>query len=202
MKILSRPGDEILATAETDGPPVAEGLPQSRPRRSPLRFLLRVLRVLGRALLALVTTVTVIPLLVGAALVTALATYVFLPLPVTLPQQRPQPEARASTVYAIDGTPIGQFRGAEQQVSVSPDDIPDTIRRAVVAAEDHRFFEHRGVDWQAIGRAVITDVKARHIVHGGSTITQQLVKSLYTGGERSMGRKPREARLDSRAWAT
>jgi penicillin-binding protein 1A len=209
MKILSRPGDEnyeSLATVETDGGPDAAFRSPPSSRRSPWRLLLRsflrVLRFLRRTLIALLTTVTVIPFLLAAALVTSLATYVFLPLPVTLPEQRPQPEAQASTVYAIDGTPIGQFRGAEQQVSVSPDDIPDTIRRAVVAAEDHRFFEHNGVDYQAIGRALVTDVKARHVVQGGSTITQQLVKSLYTGGERSMGRKAREALLAIRVERT
>jgi penicillin-binding protein 1A len=189
MKILSRPGDESVPTAAPQGPPVSRRPPRRRPRR----LLFGFLRFSWRAVVLAVTTVTVVPLLVVAALLTAVLTYILLPLPVTLPPARPQPEARASTVYAIDGTPIGEFRGAEQQVSVSPDDIPDTIRRAVVAAEDHRFFDHRGVDWQAVGRAVITDVRARHVVQGGSTITQQLVKSLYTGGERSLARKAREA---------
>ncbi|MDQ3947405.1 MAG: transglycosylase domain-containing protein, partial [Actinomycetota bacterium] len=143
-----------------------------------------------------VMAVIVTPALTAATVATALATYVFMPLPATLPpEERSQPEARASTVYAIDGTPIGQFRGAEQQTSLSPEDIPDTVRRAVVAAEDRRFFSHRGIDWWAIGRALVADVQAGHIVQGGSTITQQLVKTLYTGGERSWGRKGREALL-------
>jgi penicillin-binding protein 1A len=142
-----------------------------------------------------VTAVIVTPVLVVVTVATALATYVFMPLPATLPEEKSQPEARASTVYAIDGTPIGQFRGVEQQTSVSPENIPDTIRRAVVAAEDRRYFSHRGIDWYAVGRAAVADVQAGHIVQGGSTLTQQLVKSLYTGGERSFGRKAREALL-------
>src|SRR5712692_5636212 len=100
MKILSRPGDEnyeFLATAETDGGPDAAFGSSPGSRRSPWRLLfgsfLGVLRFLRRTLVALLTTVTVIPLLLAAALVTSLATYVFLPLPVTLPEQRPQPEA-------------------------------------------------------------------------------------------------------------
>ena len=118
-----------------------------------------------------------------------------MPLPVNLPEERLQPERQASTVFAIDGTPIGVFKGAETQVEVSKENIPDTIRRAVVAAEDHRFFKHRGVDWQAIGRALQEDVKAGEFVQGGSTITQQLIRNLYTGSERTMVRKAREALL-------
>jgi penicillin-binding protein 1A len=152
-------------------------------------------RALKRVLRAIVTALAVPPALVGAGTATALATFVFVPLPAILPEERPSHEAKASTVYAIDGTPIGVFRGAEQQVSIKSGDIPDTIRRAVVAAEDRRFFEHRGIDWQAVGRALVADIRAKRIVQGGSTITQQLVKSLYTGGEREWGRKAREALL-------
>ncbi|MGH9041339.1 MAG: transglycosylase domain-containing protein, partial [Acidimicrobiia bacterium] len=162
--------------------------PSPRRRRSPIRFVLRTVR-------RLVTAVFLTPVVVAAGVATALATYVLLPLPATLPQERAQPEAKASNVYAIDGSPIGQFRGVDQQVTISAENIPDTIRRAVVAAEDRRFFEHRGIDWQAIGRAAVADVQAGEIVQGGSTITQQLVKSLYTGGERNWARKAREAAL-------
>lgn len=141
-------------------------------------------------------TAVVVVVLVGlVAGTTALVTYVFLPLPVDLPEERLQPERQASTVFALDGTPIGQFKGAETQVEVSAENIPDTIRRAVVAAEDHRFFKHRGVDWQAIGRAVHEDIKARDFVQGGSTLTQQLIRNLYTGAEKTMGRKAKEALL-------
>jgi len=139
--------------------------------------------------------VIIVVVVAVVAVSTAVITYVFLPLPVNLPEERPQPEAMASTVFALDGTPIGQFKGAESQVQVSAADIPDTIRRAVVAAEDHRFFKHRGVDWQAIGRALHADVAAGHVVQGGSTITQQLIRNLYTGSERTMVRKAKEALL-------
>ena len=191
---LFRLGGKVSGPTETlPRPPVVPGgapptpdLP--RPPRSLGRFLLRTVR-------RVVTAVFVSPVLVAATVATALATYVLMPLPATLPEERSQPEARASKVYAIDGTPIGEFRGAEQQTSVTPENIPDSIRRAVVAAEDRRFFSHRGIDWYAIGRAAVEDVKAGEIVQGGSTITQQLVKSLYTGGERSFGRKAREALL-------
>ena len=172
-------------------PPVSTPAdPPSPPRQpwSPWRALKRLVR-------RVMTAVFVTPVVAAGTVATSLATYVFMPLPATLPQERSQPEARASTVYAIDGTPIGQFRGVEQQTAVTAENIPDTVRRAVVAAEDRRFFSHRGIDWQAVGRAVVADVQAGEIVQGGSTITQQLVKSLYTGGERSWDRKAREALL-------
>jgi penicillin-binding protein 1A len=148
-----------------------------------------------RSVLKLGSAVIIVVLvaLVGGA--TALATYVLLPLPVNLPEERLQPERQASTVFALDGTPIGVFKGAETQVEVSPENIPDTIRRAVIAAEDHRFFKHRGVDLEAIARAVQADVKAGKPVQGASTITQQLIRNLYTGSERTMARKAKEALL-------
>ena len=152
------------------------------------------LGTLGAVVKLSVTTVVVVVVALVAA-VTAVATYVFLPLPVNLPEERPQPAAMASTVYALDGTPIGQFKGAESQVEISAQDIPDTIRRAVVAAEDHRFFHHRGVDWQGIARAAHADWRAGHTVQGASTITQQLIRNLYTGRERTVARKAREALL-------
>jgi penicillin-binding protein 1A len=144
-------------------------------------------------------TVVVLVVVAVVAAGTAVVAYVYMPLPVNLPEERLQPERQASTVVAIDGTPIGVFKGAETQVEVSKENIPDTIRRAVVAAEDHRFFKHRGVDWQAIGRALQEDVKAGEFVQGGSTITQQLIRNLYTGSERTVVRKAREALLSVQA---
>jgi penicillin-binding protein 1A len=192
MQLFFRLGGKVLAPGRNlPRPPVStpeDPASPPRPPWSPWRAFKRLVR-------RVVTAVFVTPVVVAATVATALATYVFMPLPATLPEERSQPEARASTVYAIDGTPIGQFRGVEQQKAVSPENIPDTIRRAVVAAEDRRFFNHRGIDWWAVGRAAVADVQAREIVQGGSTITQQLVKSLYTGGERSWDRKGREALL-------
>ena len=151
------------------------------------------MKIIVKALKALFATATVPPLMAVVGAATVVATYVIVPLPVTLPPERDQPEHRVSRVYALDGTEIGIFKGADTQLSVGSEDIPDTIRRAVLAAEDHRFYEHEGIDWKAISRAAMADVKAGKIVQGGSTITQQLVKSLYTGAERSAGRKVREA---------
>jgi penicillin-binding protein 1A len=160
-------------------------------RLTPRRLVVGALR----SVLKLGTTVVIVVLVGLVAAATALATYVFMPLPVNLPEERLQPERQASTVFALDGTPIGQFKGVETQVEVSAENIPDTIRRAVVAAEDHRFFHHRGVDYQAVVRAVQENRKAGKVVQGASTITQQLIRNLYTGSERTFARKAREALL-------
>ena len=149
----------------------------------------------AKAVLKLGATTVIVGVVSLAVVTTAIATYVFLPLPVNLPEERIQPERQASTVYALDGTPIGQFKGADSQVTISAADIPDTVRRAVVASEDHRFFHHKGVDYQGVIRALRTDLRAGRYVQGASTITQQLIRNLYTGSERTLARKAREALL-------
>ncbi len=147
-------------------------------------------RRITRAVIILVISLLVLP---PATAGVALATYLFMPLPATLPEERPQADSRVSTVYAADGSPIGEFREAETRVVIDKDKIPDVMKRAVIAAEDHEFYEHSGVDWQGIGRAFWADVQSRTLEQGGSTITQQLVKNLYTGGERTVVRKAKEA---------
>jgi penicillin-binding protein 1A len=123
----------------------------------------------------------------------ALATYLFMPLPASLPQEKPQADSRVSTVYAVDGTPIGEFKEAESRVVIPADQIPKTIKIAVVASEDHEFYKHSGVDWRGIARAFWADVQKRQLKQGGSTITQQLSKNLYTDGSRTIVRKAKEA---------
>ena len=71
------------------------------------------------------------------------------------------------------------------------------MKQAIVAVEDARFFEHRGVDIRGIVRAVWQDLRNRAVVEGGSTITQQFVKNAYVKSSRSFERKLKEAAL---AW--
>ncbi len=70
--------------------------------------------------------------------------------------------------------------------------VPDTYLDAVIAAEDHRFYEHGGVDYIAIGRAVYNDIRTMSFAEGGSTITQQLAKNLYFTQEKELTRKVAE----------
>jgi penicillin-binding protein 1A len=73
--------------------------------------------------------------------------------------------------------------------------IPDALKKAVVAVEDARFYEHKGVDIQGIMRAVLKDVLTASFKEGGSTITQQLAKVLFLTPEKSISRKFREIAL-------
>ena len=69
------------------------------------------------------------------------------------------------------------------------EELPETYLDAVVSVEDHRFYDHIGLDFIAIGRAIVNDIKAGRFVEGGSTITQQLAKNLYFTQEKKMERK-------------
>jgi membrane peptidoglycan carboxypeptidase len=73
---------------------------------------------------------------------------------------------------------------------VKLDNLPDHVRLAVLAAEDEAFYEHSGVNPEAVFRALISTVRGR--IQGGSTITQQLAKINYTAGERTVLRKLKE----------
>jgi penicillin-binding protein 1B len=74
-------------------------------------------------------------------------------------------------------------------------ELPPAVIRAVLAAEDHAFFDHAGVSPAATARAVLADLRDPHARQGGSTVTQQLVKNLYLSPRRTLGRKAQEAAL-------
>jgi penicillin-binding protein 1A len=101
-------------------------------------------------------------------------------------------------IYAGDGhTILAVLRGSEARVVVPSSGIAPVMKQAIVAIEDKRFFEHRGVDIHGILRAGWADVSHQKVVEGGSTITQQFVKNAYVTTRRSIARKLREAAL---AW--
>jgi penicillin-binding protein 1A len=101
---------------------------------------------------------------------------------------------RASQIFSADGETIGEFY-VEKRVLIPLEQIPEMVRKAFVAAEDARFYKHGGVDYQGILRAAFTNLRAGHVVQGGSTITQQVAKLLIIGQEKSLARKIREALL-------
>jgi penicillin-binding protein 1A len=106
-------------------------------------------------------------------------------------------------VYAADGSLLGSIPAERNREAVEPEDMSIWIRKATIAVEDRRFFEHGGIDVEGIARAAVTDLKAGRIVEGGSTITQQLVRNLYISNERTVQRKLKEACLATkldRAW--
>lgn len=105
--------------------------------------------------------------------------------------------ARTSVVYAADGSVLAEWHGEQDRTVVPFDEMPQHLRSAVVAIEDRRFYQHSGVDMEAVARALRINAAAGGIEQGGSTITQQLVKILFTDGKRTLTRKIREALLAS-----
>lgn len=98
--------------------------------------------------------------------------------------------AQESPVLYRDGeTRLGVFFAREHRDYVPYDEIPDDWVKAIVAAEDQRFFDHYGVDPKGIARAMWTNVKAGRVVAGGSTLTQQTAKNLYYRPDRSIRSK-------------
>jgi penicillin-binding protein 1A len=101
-------------------------------------------------------------------------------------------------IYASDGkTVLAVLHGDESRVVVGSNEIAPVMKQAIVSVEDRRFWEHRGVDFKGIMRAVWADARNKKLVQGGSTITQQFVKNTYTKKERTISRKLKEAAL---AW--
>ncbi len=92
---------------------------------------------------------------------------------------------------ALEAMPLDQkVKQVQSQESyTSFEELPETYVDAVIAAEDHRFYEHNGVDVIALGRALVNDIKSMSFVEGGSTITQQLAKNLYFTQEKELTRK-------------
>ncbi|HSB09175.1 MAG TPA: PBP1A family penicillin-binding protein [Blastocatellia bacterium] len=97
----------------------------------------------------------------------------------------------------IDGELLAAVREGDRRkrIDVQFSDIPEDLRNAILAAEDRRFFSHNGIDWHAILRALKTDVDHGEVVQGGSTITQQLIKSTFLTSDRTLKRKLKEAAM-------
>ncbi|MFP5075744.1 transglycosylase domain-containing protein [Rhizobium sp. YIM 134829] len=92
------------------------------------------------------------------------------------------------------GNEIGH-RGIIHEDSVPVDELPDTLVKAVLATEDRRFFDHYGIDFLGLARAISENARAGGVVQGGSTLTQQLAKNLFLSNERTIERKIKEAFL-------
>jgi penicillin-binding protein 1A len=99
-----------------------------------------------------------------------------------------------TTVYSDDNRKIAEFY-KERRIVVPLDKIPEKLLQAFVAAEDSRFYKHKGIDLLSIIRAFFKNLEAGTIVQGGSTITQQVTKSFLLTPERSYERKIKEAIL-------
>ncbi len=164
-------------------------MPFRRREKKPKTRRVRKLRLLG--------LLTILGLVCGVAFVYGLVTAIASEIPKLSPIHQSALE-QDGFIYASDGkTVLTRLRGDESRVLVESKDINPWMKHAIVAVEDRRFWEHRGVDLRGIGRAVWADVQSKELVQGGSTITQQFVKNSLGQDDRTVSRKLKEAAL---AW--
>jgi penicillin-binding protein 1A len=127
--------------------------------------------------------------------ITALGTYRYLmaslPKLITVEDYEP---LLVTQVYDRSGKKIGEFF-RERRILVPYKDIPKDVVNAFLAAEDDQFFQHGGINYLAILRATIANLRAGHTVQGASTITQQVTKTLLLTSEKTLLRKIKEAML-------
>jgi len=109
---------------------------------------------------------------------------------------RPLLGGGSSQVFAADGTRLGFIQSDQLRTPVSWSQIPANLKNATVAIEDQRFYKNNGVDLTGIFRAAIKDVTHGAALQGGSTITMQLIRNLYLGGDQhTLRQKIIEAKL-------
>jgi penicillin-binding protein 1A len=97
-------------------------------------------------------------------------------------------------IYSDKGEVVGEY-AQEKRIEISYEQIPDVLKQAILATEDPRFFEHKGIDFRGILRAIKEDIKlilTPRRLHGGSTISQQLVRRLLLHTQQTIRRKLKE----------
>ncbi len=126
----------------------------------------------------------------GAALVAALA-YPNLPSLQALTEYQPKIPLR---IYTAEGVQIGEF-GEERRAVVAIHEVPETLKKAIIAAEDERFYEHAGIDYLGVLRAAYANLVAGDRRQGASTITMQVARNFFLSSEKTLTRKLYEALL-------
>jgi len=100
---------------------------------------------------------------------------------------------QSTKIYDREGKVVlYEIAGEEKRTVVPLTEIPDYLKWAVIAAEDKNFYEHQGLDMGAILRAILIDLKLKKPIQGGSTITQQLIRSYFLTSKKTLKRKTRE----------
>ena len=141
------------------------------------------------------TTLSVFLLFVSVGFVGA--GFIYFHFSKDLPDVRKLKDYQPSTitqVFSASNEKIAEFY-IEKRIITALEDIPLPLKQATLAVEDSNFYYHFGIDPKAIFRAFITNMKAGQVVEGGSTITQQLTKTMFLSRERTLPRKIKEAIL-------
>jgi 1A family penicillin-binding protein len=100
-----------------------------------------------------------------------------------------------SYIYDVKGRPLANLHGEAHREVVELDQVSPNLKRAVMAIEDSHFYQHRGINPNSIGRAVLANWKSGGVVEGASTLTMQLVKNIFLSHQRTVSRKLAEAVL-------
>ncbi len=133
--------------------------------------------------------VTILPFLLLS--LAAMLTYPALPSLEILTEYRPNIPLR---VYSTEGVLIGEF-GKERRALVKIDEVPEMMKKAILAAEDERFYEHGGVDYIGVIRAAISNFTSGGVKQGASTITMQVARNFFLTKEKTLSRKFNEMML-------
>ena len=110
-------------------------------------------------------------------------------IPSNLPDIQP---ALTSHIYDIKGNEIAVVHAEEDREPVKSEEIPENLKKAFLATEDVRFYQHIGIDYRGVMRAMWENITHRAVAEGGSTITQQLARNAYLNQERTFSRKIQE----------
>lgn len=140
---------------------------------------------------------TILAALIGVLLLFCAAFYVFFDVPdwQKLDISKLSALAQTSSLYDMNGELMSELRGSENRIIVSLDEIPLHTRQAFIAAEDLRFYDHRGIDVYRILGALRSNLKSGSLAEGASTITQQLAKLTHLSAEKTIRRKLEEINL-------
>ncbi len=100
-----------------------------------------------------------------------------------------------SEVFTADGSLLFELKGGQNREIIALDQMPDALKKAIIAIEDAGFYHNNGIDWKAVARALWANILKGSVAEGGSTIAQQYVKNAYVGPKRTIWRKIEEAHL-------
>ncbi|MEK7173400.1 MAG: transglycosylase domain-containing protein [Patescibacteria group bacterium] len=104
--------------------------------------------------------------------------------------------AQSTKIYDREGaTLLYEITGEEKRTLVPLAQISPFLSQAIVAVEDQGFYEHQGIDFAAIGRAILIDLQIKKLAQGASTISQQLIRNYFLTANKTLKRKTREAAL-------
>ncbi len=175
-------GTKLRRRGDAAAPPTPP-TPSAKPARPRLKKLRILFVLLGLSVLALVSMVFGMMAAVSQDL----------PAIYNFAQYK---ASKNSEIYDASGEPIGTLTSDQNKILLTSGQISPNIKNAVVSIEDSRFYEHNGVDFQGIARALVKDVLSQSAQQGASTITEQFVKNaLEAEGSRTIFEKFREAAL-------